>query len=410
LALPDGPAIAVMPFVNVSGDPEQDYFGTGLTEDLITQLSRFPTFFVIARHSTNRYKGKDIDVREVGRDLGARYVIVGSVRKGGNIVRVAVQVLDANDGKQLWGELFDRELTATNLFQVQDEITSQVASTIADAAGIVVRAANEASSATPTHSLNAYECEMRRVAYYDVFTPEAHRAVRECMERAIELDPDWAPAWVGLAFAYLDEFKFGFNPQPKPLERALEAAQHAISLDKDNEFAQVVIASVHFHLHELDLFYVRAERAFEINPNNSTTLADLGDNMIFAGNIDRGYALMRKAMALNPKHPDWYYYGLSEYHYRRGEYDAALAMAQKIDIPDFFWTHVHLARAYGQFNRKAEAQESVRKLLELCPEYPHEARLNHLEKYNYPKTEIEHTFEGLRRAGLEIPVDSTVSN
>jgi adenylate cyclase len=409
LTLPDGPAIAVIPFDNVSGDPEQDYFSTGLTEDLITQLSRLRTFFVIARDSTKRYKSHDIDVREVGRDLGARYVVVGSVRKGGDTVRVAVQLLDAGDGTQLWGEIYDRELTAVNLFEVQDEITSQVASIIADSSGIAARADIEASRSKPTESLDAYECLLRQTAYYDVITPHEHLSIRECMERAVKLEPDWAPAWVGLAWTYLDEDRFGFNPQPGSLERALTAAQRAVELDKNNDEARRVLAAIHFHRHELDLFYIHAERALEINPNNSTSLADLGDNMVFAGNIDRGIALVRKAIALNPYHPDWYYFSLTEYHYRRGEYEAALDMAQKINMPNFFWTHVHRARAYGQLNRKTGAAKSIEKLIELYPDYPDNARLE-LRKYNYPEAAIEHSMEGLRKAGLDIPDEEAAAN
>jgi adenylate cyclase len=409
LALPDGPAIAVLPFENVSGDPEQDYFSTGLTEDLITQLSRFPTFFVFARNSTNRYKGQDVDVREVGRDLGARYVVVGSVRKGGDTIRVTVQLLDAGDGAQLWGETYDRELTAANLFKVQDEITSQVASIIADSSGIVVRAGIEASRSKPTESLDAYECGLQHAVYSDVITPDAHLSMRECMERAVELDPNWVPAWVGLAFAYLDEDRYGFNPQPGSLERALEAAQRAVELDKENEESRAILAVIYFHRHELDLFYIHADRALEINPNHATILADLGDNMVFAGNIDRGIALVRKAIALNPKHPDWYYFSLTEYHYRRGEYEAALDVAQKINMPNFFWTYVHQARAYGQLDRQAEAARSIEKLLELYPGYPDNARLE-LRKYNYPEAAIEHSIEGLRKAGLDIPDEEAAAN
>ena len=147
------PTVAVLPFTNASGDPEQDYFSTGLTEDIITRLSRFSEFSVIAHNSPSQYKGKGVDVREVGRDLGARYVVEGSVRKAADTVRVTVQVLDATDGTHLWAETYDREYTAANLFEVQDEITEQVAAIIGSTAGILWRAEIAAVKGKPTDAL-----------------------------------------------------------------------------------------------------------------------------------------------------------------------------------------------------------------------------------------------------------------
>jgi tetratricopeptide (TPR) repeat protein len=315
---------------------------------------------------------------------------------------VTVQVLDADDGTHLWAETYDRDLTAANLFEVQDQITEQVAGTIGDSAGILVRAELEAIKAKPTDSLDAYECVLRAVAHYDVHTPETHLEARDCLERAVELDPNYAAAWTWLAWMYLDEDRFGFNPRPGSLDRALEAAQRAVVLDADDENARLSLVKVHFHRHELDAFFAEAERAVALNPNNSMVLANVGLQMILPGELDRGFALINKAIALNPNHPEWYHFPLFHYHYLRGEYEKALDMALKINMPGFFWTHVLRAAVYGQLGRKAEAREAADKLLELYPTYPENAR-DEFRKWNFPEEAIEHHLEGMRKAGLDIP-------
>jgi adenylate cyclase len=402
LAMPSGPSIAVLPFDNVSGDPEQDYFSTGLTEDLITRLSRYPFFYVIARGSSSQYGGGDVDVREVGRDLGVRYVIEGSVRKGADTVRVAVQILDAENGNQLWGEAYDRELTAANVFAVQDEITGQVAAIIADQYGVIFRAEVEALGGKQTDSLDAYDCVLRLTTFYDVIAPDEHLKLRDCLERAVEVDPDYAQARASLAWIYLDEYRFGFNPRPDPLERALEAARHAIRLDGDNEDARNVLAATHFHRHDVESFFVEADRAIALNPNNASLLAELGQSMIFVGELDRGFALVKKAIALNPKHPEWYHFAFVAYHFQRHEYELALDAALKINMPEYWAIHGWLAGIYGHLGRTAEARAEAETVLELWPTYAEEYREKGFLRWNFPDSQWENFAGGLRKAGLDI--------
>ena len=215
-------SIAVLPFTNRSPNPD----------DIITALSRFRELFVIARNSTFRYKGKSVDVRELNRDLGARYVVEGSVRKVGARLRVTVQLLDARDGTHLWADTYDRDLSASDIFAVQDEITEQVVGTIASNSGVISRARFAEIKEKPTDSLDAYECVLQVGAYYrDNYIATEHVKVRACLERAVKSDPGYADAWAYLTFLYLDEYRFNYNPRPDSLDRALEAAQRAVDAD-----------------------------------------------------------------------------------------------------------------------------------------------------------------------------------
>jgi len=404
LALPTGPTIAVLPFENMSGDPEQEYFSDGLTEDLITRLSHYPRFFVIARNSTYQYKGKPVDVRDVGRDLGARYVIEGSVRKSGDSIRVTAQLLDSDSGTHLWAETYDRDLSAASIFEIQDDITARVSATIADERGILVEANVATTREKPTDSLDAYECALRQEVYDNFGRPDLHLELRNCSERAVETDPNYSRAWTALAWAYLDEFRYGLNIRPRPLERALEAAQRAVQLDGDDELAHRILANVYFNLHKIDRFRSEGERAIALNPNNASVLADIGSSLVNIGEFERGSAMVRKAAALNPNHPGWYNFPLTIAEYQKQNYDAALSYALKINMPDFYWTQVQLAAAYGQLGKNDEGRESIGKLLTLYPDFAENAWAEY-RKFNAPDELIRNSLDGLRKAGLDVPDD-----
>jgi len=396
------PSIAVLPFTNLSDDPEQEYFSDGLTEDIITRLSRFSGFLVVARNSTSQYKGKAVDVREIGRELGARYVVEGSVRKAADAVRVTVQVLDATDGTHLWAETYDRELTAASLFEVQDEITERVAGIIGSSAGILWRAESEAITGKPTDSLDAYECVLRAHAYNDDLSPSGHFAVRDCLKRAVELDPNYSMAWFNLAQIYLDEFRYDYNPLPgAPLDRALEAAQRAAAVDPASAPAHLVVATAYFFRREFERFIAEAERAIELNPNDTEVIAELGIWMGYAGDWDRGMALVDRAIELNPQPPGWFFWLPYLKHYRDHDYAEALTYAQKIGMPDWYFAQAALAMTYGQLGRDLEARSALEDVLTLVPDFATTAR-DTFERRNIAPDLVDHLLEGLRKAGLDI--------
>jgi adenylate cyclase len=402
LLLPTGPAIAVLPFENLSGDPEQEYFSDGLTEDIISRLTRFGRFFVIARNSTGQYKGRSVDVRQIGRELGARYVVEGSVRKSEDSVRVTAQLIDAEDGTHMWAATFDRDLTAADLFQVQDEITEQVAGTIADQTGIIVRAKIEAIRNKPTDSLDAYECVLRTIKYYDGQSPDAHRNVRDCLQHAVEVDPNYSDAWAALANVYLDESRYGFNPTEGSLDRALDAGLRSVQLDPVGEWGAGSLAKVYFHRNELDAFFAEANRAIAINPNHATNLAALGELIFWAGQIERGHAMVEKAAALNPHHAGWYNFALTAYPYLKGDYETALEFAHQIRMPDFYFNHAFLAAIYSQLGRTEEARAATAKVLELYPNFAEDYH-GIADGFNLPEQTRAAFIDGYRKAGINIP-------
>jgi TolB-like protein len=288
LALPTGPVVAVLPFENLSRDPDQEFFSDGLTEDIITALSRFRDLFVIARNSTFRYKGQAVDVRQLNKELGARYVLEGSIQKAGDALRVTAQLLDAEDGTHLWAQTYDRELSASNVFAVQDEITEQVVATIAGSYGVIFRARFAEVRRKPTESLDAYECVLKVIAYYTSnWVAAEHSRLRDALERVVKSDPDYAEAWASLCWIYLDEYRVNFNPRPDPLDRALDAARRAVDLEPASQWARQALAAVYFHRHELEAFFAETERALALNPNHPLALASLGVYLLYAGD-ERG--------------------------------------------------------------------------------------------------------------------------
>jgi TolB-like protein/Flp pilus assembly protein TadD len=408
LALPSGPSIAVLPFANLTGDPEEEFFSDGITEEIISALTQFRDLFVLARNTTFQYKGQAVDIKKLGSELDVRYVLEGSVRRASGTIRVTAQLVDASNGAHLWSETYDRDLTATNILSVQDDVTSQVVATIADESGILFRADLERAKNKATDNLDAYECVLRARVYRDVMTPEEHLRVRDCLERAVELDPDYSAAWAYLAEFILYEHMHNYNSRANPLDRALESARRAVELDPSGQAGHFALAYVHLFRGELDKLLAETERALSINPNNTRVLADLGYLLFVIGQHDRGVALTKKAVRLNPRHPDWYNIIFFWNHYHKREYEEALATTLKMDLPGYFYTYVRQAIAYGQLGRKAEAQTAVAKLLELKPEYGREVR-DLVRRWQYPEDFIEHIVEGLRKAGLDVPDEAAAS-
>jgi len=402
LAMPTGPTIAVLPFTNLSGDPEQEYFSDGITEDIITELSRFDELHVISRLSTFQYKDKAVDVRKVGRELGAHYVVEGSVRKSANRVRVTAQLLDAKDGKHLWAESYDRDLTAADLFAVQDEVTGHIVTTIADAYGIIRVTQMANVTRNQTRNLGGYECVLRAHEYYRAkLSPDYHLVVRNCLEEAVETEPGYADAWTWLAGTYRDEYEFGFNPRPNPLARAETAANKAIELDPLNQAAHAFLADVLFDRHDADSYFDQAEHAVAINPNSANVLVWQGHRIAFAGKWERGIALVRKGFVLSRNPPGWMYWPTTVYYYNKGNYDQALVEALNINLPGFFVNHYLLAATYAQLGRTKEAKASVDDLLAVFPGFATDGRA-HFRGWYWEEELEQRLIDGLRKAGLVI--------
>jgi adenylate cyclase len=404
LALPKGPSLAVLPFTNLSGDPSQDYFSDGLTEQIITALARYRGLYVVARNSTFQYKGQSVDVRKVGRELGARYVLEGSVRRSVKTLRVTAQLLDARSGAHLWAETYDRALTGADIFALQDDITSNAVASIAGPHGQIARAGLEETKGKAPNSVDSYDCVLRAAAFVSILLPKGHGPVRDCLERAVARDPNYAEAWAWLAWVYVLEYEYGFNPRPElydARERALEAGLRAAELDPNSAVVQRQLFWIRFMRHENDAALAGVERALTLNPNDPDVLCLSGVATAYAGKWERGIALTKKAMALTPNYPKWCHFPIALDLYLKGEYEQSLAETLKIEIP-FIWTHVWLAANYGQLGRKEEARAAVAELLKLYPDFGANVR-RESRKYNATDENLERYVEGLRKAGLDIP-------
>ena len=405
LKLPGGPAVAVLPFENISGDSEQDYFSDGITEEIIAELARFDELYVIARNSTFQYKGKATDIRSIGADLGAQFAVVGSVRKLGNQVRVTASLVDARTGANLWVETYDKELSAANILDVQREITSHVVSAIADAYGVIRISQMNDFKRSRTADLGAYECVLRAHEYYRIdFTPKKHLEVRACLEEAIKRDPDYAVAWTWLAGIHRDEYLYGFNTRPNALEASKRAAERAIQLEPSSQAAHAFLADVFYHQGRKEAFLAEAERAISINPNSANVLNWMALKFVTAGNPNLGVALARKSLALNRNPPLWFWTPQLLDHFMKGEFDQAAEYAEKWDLPGFFWSPAWRAACHGQAGELRQANADIEDLLKIYPEFAANARSEFRKWFALDDGTLEESFiAGLRKAGLDVP-------
>ncbi len=404
LAMPTGPAIAVLPFDNFSGDADQDYFANGLTENIITALSHFQGIRVIARNSTFKYQGRAVDVREVASDLGADYVLEGSVRRTAESIRVTVQLLDPVDGSHIWAKKYDRIADAAQLFAAQDEITDHVAAAIAGVAGVIVgRELGEMERRAPG-SLFVYDCVLLAQHAMHVTSDENHRRAKTCLKEAIASDPSSADAWAALANLYEGEL-YGIDPEPDagdPVDRMIDAARKALEFQPRHPWALYVLASAHFWRQDREAFFRTAKEAIAANPNDATTIQVLGDKFSFMGDSETALALVKKAVALTPDPPPTYWMTFTVEHYGRREYEAALKYAKRAETPGYFWSYLQLAMVQGQLGNLEEGRDAATKMRELNPEMAdRDAVWAEFQFWAFgDDAKAHHWMEGLEKAGL----------
>jgi len=409
LAIPSGPSIAVLPLTNMGGDPKEEYFADGISEDIITRLSRFLNLRVLGRNSTFQYKGKSVDIRQIGRELGADYVLEGSVRRDSKRLRVTVQLINAHTGSHVWAETFDRDASASALFEAQDEITNRVAAAIGSIHGVIAMSRIKELRAKSPEAMASYECVLLGQERERIVTRESLVAALHCLQPAVEREPNYADAWAWLADMYIEGAYEGYTETGGPevaQEKAHAAAQRALTLDPDSQWGRAVLSKVYNFRKDRASSIAEAERALALNPNNSHVLADLAYRYLAPGHWERGVALMEKAIALNPNPPGWYYGLLALNAFRLGRIEEALSYGRKAEVPGFHWSYIYPAAAYGHLGRTSEAREALDKLLVLRPDYPKVARQD-MEIYLYGNPELLDTLmDGLKKAGL-VPAGKT---
>jgi tetratricopeptide (TPR) repeat protein len=327
-------------------------------------------------------------------------VLQGTVRKAGDRLRVSAQLVDASSGKQVWSQKYDRNLSASDVFDVEDEIREQIVATISDVHGIIYSAGLGEARSRPTESLSAQECVYVALAYDKSLSSENHLRARESLERAVELDPEYALAWGYLSWIYTDEYIYGFNPLPDSMPRALEAARRSVELAPTNHINRWLLARVYFFRRELSQFFAEAEKSLKLNSNEGTTLGLIGVYTALGGKWDRGLALMRKATELNPHYPGYYHLVFGAAHLREGRYEEALLEYEKMALPGWFLAQIPLVAVNGHLGRNKEMEAAMAHLLELRPGYDLEKCAEDLHRFGLPEDVVEPLLEGLKMAGL----------
>jgi adenylate cyclase len=397
LASLDKPSIAVLPFENMSGDPEQEYFSDGLSEDIITLLSAWRSFPVIARNSSFAFKKQSRDIRTIARELSAHYVIEGSVRKSGNRVRVTAQLIDGESGHHLWARKFDGALD--DVFALQDEITRQIVISVEPE---MEKAELRKSETKRSTNLDAWDYFLRGRALLYQITPEDVVRARAMFERAIELDPQYSDAWAGLSRTYQQEILFDVVDDRRAWEdKALEAARRAVALDNGSSFAHWALSGAFMWSNQHEQSISETRMAVELNPSNVPAWLALGNRLDIVGEHEEGIVLLEKSLQLNPHDPHnhIYYAQLGRAYINARKYEIALRhLRESIRLkPDYANTYHVLAICLGHLGRVDEAKAAAQRCEQLRPGLM--KRRAHWNIYLDPEAN-KHLTEGLRKAGL----------
>ena len=392
----DKPSIAVLPFHNMSGDPEQDYFADGISEDIITALSKLSQLFVIARNSSFTFKGKNVNIQEVGRSLGIRYVLEGSVRKSGNRVRITAQLIDAASGGHLWAERFDRELI--DIFDVQDDVTRHIVGALA--LNLTERD-RQRITAEHTDNLEAYDCFMRGREQFRRLTKAANVQAKELFERAIGLDRKFAPPYAFVAIAHGLDYMNRWSADPaQSLELAENNAAQAAALDDQYPYAHWALALVNLYMRRHDRAIREAERTISLDPNLAIGHEVLASALTYSGRPEEALESFDRAMALDPYYPDLWLHLKGLAMFQLGRYDEAIDLLKRrlIRNPNTDVSRELLAACYGHQGRNKEARAEWQEVFRVNPDYSLEYRRTVLPFKN--PGDFEKIVDGLRKGGV----------
>jgi TolB-like protein len=407
LALPKGPKILVLPFENLSGDSKIDYVADGVTEEIMLRLSDFH-LFVIASQTTWSYRGADRAPAAIGEELGARYVLTGTVRNTSDRVRISARLVHAASGAQLWTAAYDEDLSAATLVDIQEKIAREVVETVAVPYGPIYEQELARATRKPAAHLDTYDCMLKYYAYRRTIDPALHGETLGCFQSAVAREPNFADAWAGLAMLYLDEYAYGYTPQSSAasaLDRAREAARKALDIDGDNYLANLALARVRFFGGDLEGFARSADRVLNLSHNNAEVLTMLGTLFEISGSTARAQPLIDKVLALSPHPPSLYRVAESIADLRAGRADDALEAALKIDAPNWFIAPLLVAVSAGLAGRTDVAQRAAARLLELYPKFPERFHAE-VAKWQVDPALGEPMLRGLLAAGLPLDAPS----
>ena len=399
LSLPDYPSIAVLPFANMSADPEQEFFSDGITEDIITTLSKISTLLVVARNSTFTYKGQAVDVKQVSREQGVRYVLEGSVRKAGNRVRVTAQLIDATTGHHAWAERYDRDLE--DIFAVQDEITREVVVAL----DVHLREGEQARIwSGGTKNVEAWECVRLGQEALNRIKQEDRIEARRLFDRALELDPNYPMAWVSLGGFYFHEVEYGTYDteadRETVIESSVECCTRALELDPLCADACALLGLCHLSKKEYDEAIAMSEKAIALAPNHAENLAMAAAALNKSGQPARSFELIQRAMRFCPIYPTWYLSALALSCRLLRRNDSAVSVYEEAikRNPDNSTNYVGLASTLGELGREEDAKRTVSAILRLLPDF---SIKKYVERLSYRDPgELARFEDGLHKAGL----------
>jgi adenylate cyclase len=377
---PRGPTVAVLPFDNLSGDANQEFFSDGLTDALITDLSRFDELPVLARNTTFAYKKKAVDIQELGRQLQAQYFIEGGFRRVPDQVSVTAQLIDARTGAHVWAQTYDRLTTSTSLLAIQDDIAQRIGTAVGDIrTGAVATAELERTRNIPATELSSYECIVQAYrARATLYAAEPFKRARTCLEAIVKRDPKYADAWSALADILIAQRWYGTglpSPDAEDIDKrvyliplGVQAANRAVELAPESASAHLALFRAYYLTCQPERMRVEADRVLAINPNDAGALALIGNDLAFAGDWDNGRQLAEKGIALaGPSAPHWWWWATAKGYYHKGEYAKALEFFRRAYVEDNWLDHLHLIFTLPYLDKIDDARAQIPILQKLKP-------------------------------------------
>ena len=395
-----GPGVAVLPFVNLSGDANQEYFSDGLTEDILTELTRTGDLRVLARNTTFQYKGKAVDVTKLGRELGVRYVLEGSVRRDGENLRVTAQLIDAETGAHIWADKFDRKMA--DIFLVQDEIVGRIVGKIAGGLGAIEKTEVSSIARKSPDQIQSYDLVLRAHDQMYLWTHESFGKARELLRQAIAVDPESARARREIAWLAVVGLINRLDKPPVPPQEIVAQASKAVQLDPSDGRAHMVAAAAYYFNKQLDLFAHEAKQAIALAPYDAELLATIAYMTATSGDWPRGVAMAEKANALNADAAaGWYHATLYLNYYLTGDYERALELIRQDPNQDAtLYSYVDYLPILGALGRKEEAREKWQKILGEDPSWTAESFVKWYKTWNIRDEDTAKFMEGIHKTGV----------
>jgi adenylate cyclase len=395
------PSIGVVVFECLSEDKGQEHFATGITRQLLVDLSRFRNLSVVGPIYPDQLNAPSDRPSELGTQIGVRFVLQGGVQRQGDQLRVTVNLTDASTGESVWGKTYDRDVSAADLFELQDEIARRCAAFIGGDLGVITMALCRETQSKGPDELAAYEAALLCYHWGIVMTEDSFARALQALEKSVIESPRYALTKALLADIYCVDYHSNSGIVEDGIEKAEKLAQEAVDLDRECQDARWIRGQVHFYRHELDQCRRELACALELNPNNPHALATCGFYLPMLGEWDQGVALTERAIRLNPHHPGWYNFIPAFYHYRKGNIETAAEFAGRLDVPGLFWGPLLRAVVFAAAERPNDAGKDLAELLALQPHFAGEGR-DVMKRFLITDENVSLLSSGLASAGLTL--------